>query len=146
MQKTYIEAVSVAMQVLEAIRKSNPELIADNMPKDWGMNALRDALQTPPKEAENAGAIAFTSISTLPSQHVIVEVIYDTGRTGFSWREGADEDLGSDAFDKNHGEVIGWRFLQPGQTADQETLDLHAAMLLRLEAVENSSNAPRVKG
>lgn len=34
-------AVSVALQLLEAIRSTHPELIADNLPPDWGMNRLR---------------------------------------------------------------------------------------------------------
>ena len=38
-------AAAVALQVLEAIRATNPELIADNMPSDWGMNKLREALK-----------------------------------------------------------------------------------------------------
>lgn len=45
MQKTYIEAANVTLQVLEAIRISHPELIADNMPAGWGMDKLRGALQ-----------------------------------------------------------------------------------------------------
>ena len=36
--------LNVAMQVLEAIRESHPELIADNMPPTWGMNKLREAV------------------------------------------------------------------------------------------------------
>lgn len=38
------EAIRVAMHVLEAIRRTNPDLIADNMPAHWGMNALRSEL------------------------------------------------------------------------------------------------------
>lgn len=34
-------AVSVALQLLESIRLLYPELIADNLPPDWGMNRLR---------------------------------------------------------------------------------------------------------
>lgn len=34
-------AVSVALQLLENIRLLYPELIADNLPPDWGMNRLR---------------------------------------------------------------------------------------------------------
>lgn len=37
-------APEVALHVLDAIRQSHPELIADNMPADWGMNKLRSAL------------------------------------------------------------------------------------------------------
>lgn len=37
-------AIRVAMHVLEAIRRTNPDLIADNMPAHWGMNALRSEL------------------------------------------------------------------------------------------------------
>jgi len=32
------------MSVLEAVRATNPALIADNMPADWGMNRLRSVL------------------------------------------------------------------------------------------------------
>ena len=41
-------AAAVALQVIEAIRATNPELIADNMPSDWGMNKLREALKLNP--------------------------------------------------------------------------------------------------
>lgn len=34
-------AGSVALQLLEAIRSTHPELIADNLPSGWGMNRLR---------------------------------------------------------------------------------------------------------
>lgn len=34
-------AGSVALQLLEAIRSTHPELIADNLPPGWGMNRLR---------------------------------------------------------------------------------------------------------
>lgn len=39
-----LQASAVALQVLEAIRATNPDLIADNMPRGWGMNRLRHAL------------------------------------------------------------------------------------------------------
>lgn len=40
-----IEAATAALQVLEAIRATNPALIADHMPDGWGMNKLRKGLQ-----------------------------------------------------------------------------------------------------
>lgn len=49
MTESFVSASNVMLQVLEAIRASNPELIADNMPKDWGMNKLRNALQKQPQ-------------------------------------------------------------------------------------------------
>ncbi|MFX8262706.1 hypothetical protein ABTL46_22885, partial [Acinetobacter baumannii] len=39
------DAGLVALQVLEAIRTSHPELIADSMPAGWGLNRLRISLQ-----------------------------------------------------------------------------------------------------
>jgi hypothetical protein len=42
-----LTAQQVALQVLEAIRLSHPQLIADNMPPDWGMNKVREGLTTP---------------------------------------------------------------------------------------------------
>jgi hypothetical protein len=47
------EAAMVALQVLEAIRATHPALIADNMPSNWGMNALRKALKVHPVELES---------------------------------------------------------------------------------------------
>ncbi len=44
MQSTKNDAAAVALQVLESIRTTHPALIADNMPADWGMNKLREAL------------------------------------------------------------------------------------------------------
>lgn len=43
----YIEGANVALNVLEAIRATNPELIADNMRDGWGMNKLRAVLAQP---------------------------------------------------------------------------------------------------
>jgi hypothetical protein len=43
-QSTKNDAAAVALQVLESIRTTHPALIADNMPADWGMNKLREAL------------------------------------------------------------------------------------------------------
>lgn len=136
MVQKHTEAATVALNVLEAIRATNPELIADNMPPGWGMNALRMAIQTPPIGIEDRHSIAFLPTSTLPSQHVIVEVKYDSGAVGYSWREGTDEGLDCHAFDTNLGKVIGWRSLPPGHSADQGTLDLHAEMLRRIGSTE----------
>lgn len=44
MTQMHKEASNVALKVLEAIRVTNPELIADNMPPGWGMKKLRTAL------------------------------------------------------------------------------------------------------
>lgn len=41
----------VALQVLEAIRTSHPELIADSMPAGWGLNRLRRCLQPQANQA-----------------------------------------------------------------------------------------------
>ena len=40
-----VDGAAVALQVLENIRLSNPELIADNLPGGWCMNKLRQALK-----------------------------------------------------------------------------------------------------
>ena len=45
MTQMTLEASNVALQVLEAIRATNHDLIADNMPPGWGMNKLRVALK-----------------------------------------------------------------------------------------------------
>lgn len=39
-----MHAATIALQLLESIRLTNPELIADNLPPDWGMNKLREEL------------------------------------------------------------------------------------------------------
>ncbi len=48
-----MEAFRVAMGVLEAVRAEKPELIADNVPSDWGMNRLRDTLVNVKPQAED---------------------------------------------------------------------------------------------
>lgn len=45
------DAGLVALQVLEAIRTSHPELIADSMPAGWGLNRLRSCLQPQANQA-----------------------------------------------------------------------------------------------
>jgi hypothetical protein len=40
------QAFQAAMLVLESIRSSSPQLIADNMPDNWGMNRLRNLQAT----------------------------------------------------------------------------------------------------
>ncbi len=57
MQSTKNDAAAVALQVLESIRTTHPALIADNMPADWGMNKLREALGQG-KSVERASALA----------------------------------------------------------------------------------------
>ena len=42
--QSLLNALQVTMSVLEAVRATNPALIADNMPADWGMNRLRSVL------------------------------------------------------------------------------------------------------
>lgn len=44
MTATAFDASQVALQVLEAIRATHPDLIADSMPPNWGMFKLREAL------------------------------------------------------------------------------------------------------
>lgn len=56
------DAGLAALQVLEAIRTSHPELIADSMPAGWGMNRLRSCLQPqvsqPGQQAEGAADLS----------------------------------------------------------------------------------------
>lgn len=42
------EGFHAALSCLEGIRATNPELIADNLPADWGMNRLRGLDVTQP--------------------------------------------------------------------------------------------------
>lgn len=49
-----MRSVSIALQLIESIRRTNPELIADNLPSDWGMNRLREELLAIPADADMA--------------------------------------------------------------------------------------------
>ena len=96
-----------------------------------GMAEAGEALQKLIEGRAVASLDDFTPVATLPAERLIVEVLFDGGFVGFSWREGADATLGSDAFDENHGKVIGWRNLRPLQMPDEETIRMHANMLSR---------------
>ena len=99
-----------------------------------GMTEAGEALQKLIEGRAVASLEDFNPVVTLPVERLIVEVLYDSGYVGFSWREGADATLGSDAFDENHGKVIGWRHLRPLQKPDTETVRMHADMLSRMSA------------
>lgn len=99
------------------------------MASTMGLTGVTDLLQGL-IEGRNVVSVGdYTPVSRLPEEFVIVEVLYQRGQVSFSWREGADPTLGSAAFDDNHGEVIGWKALSPGQAVDEETLRLHAELM-----------------
>lgn len=58
MNDKQMSAQQVAMQVLEMIRATHPDLIADNMPDGWGMNRLRSEMKTPRVLVVVSGGIA----------------------------------------------------------------------------------------
>lgn len=94
-----------------------------------GMYSAASALTALAQGREPDRYPGYTAVTTLPEQYVIVEVLYDSGFVGYSWREGGDPAMGSAAFDQNHGNVVGWKALRPGQVADQETIDFHCEMM-----------------
>lgn len=53
-----LTAQQVAIQVLDAIRQSHPQLIADNMPADWGLTRLKESLKAPRVLVTVSGGIA----------------------------------------------------------------------------------------
>lgn len=66
MKNLYVEAATVALQVLEAIRGTHPQLIADNMPTNWGMNALRESLSIGVDASEIKGSDCDSAVTQPP--------------------------------------------------------------------------------
>lgn len=105
-------AAAVALQVIEAIRAKNPELIADNMPSGWGINKLREALKSNP--------LVHAFEGKPPSE------VYDQTQTDESIKDGDVLNLGNGNVailmaawpTIVFGEIEGFHRLAPGQNFD----------------------------
>ncbi|MBV7542178.1 hypothetical protein [Acidovorax sp. sic0104] len=78
--ESVIAAARVAMQVLEGIRATHPDLVADNMPANWGMNRLRSAL--PVAETAARGAPSAITAPVRQFVYILAEFFWDDDSYG----------------------------------------------------------------
>lgn len=139
MENSYINAASVALQVLEAIRATNPNLIADHMPAGWGMNKLREGLRHEPRFGDAAETKTMDAATLVT---VNLNVLDDEGNVVDGTTATLSVDQLSDIVDHAAQLILVRR---DGQSLDSVLDELDEALSVAgvIDAATDSSDCPR---